>query len=103
MGISDRLPSSSYYDKHYRQTASLIRARQPYLVRNIFTGLGLFAFSIGVYSWTIHAVAQDDFSDVSVPDAPPQAAHTPHVGYNRAASEGGLNERKEATVDRAKV
>ena len=42
------LPRSTYYDKHYRQTAALIRARQPYLVRNIFTGFGIFAFVIGV-------------------------------------------------------
>ncbi|KAL9100604.1 MAG: hypothetical protein Q9163_004041 [Psora crenata] len=98
MAISDRLPRSSYYDKHYRQTAALIRARQPYLVRNIFTGLGLFAFTIGVYSWTINAVAQDDFSDIVVPDAPPQAARTPHVGHDKAATEEMLNDRKEAAV-----
>ncbi|KAL9638891.1 MAG: hypothetical protein Q9164_001265 [Protoblastenia rupestris] len=102
MGITDRLPRSTYYDKHYRQTAALIRARQPYLIRNIFTGLGLTVFTISVYAWTIHAVAQDDFSDIPIPDALPQAAHTPHVGFDRAASEQGLNERKEAAVERAK-
>ena len=42
------LPRSTYYDKHYRQTAALIRARQPYLVKNIFTGLSIFAFTIAV-------------------------------------------------------
>ena len=45
---TDRLPRSTYYDKHYRQTAALIRARQPYLIRNIFTGLGLTVFTISV-------------------------------------------------------
>ena len=45
---TDRLPSSTYYDKNYRQTAALIRARRQYLVRNIFTGIGLFGFAIGV-------------------------------------------------------
>ena len=45
MGI---VPRSTYYDKHYRQTAALIRARQQYLVKNIFTGLALCTFIIGV-------------------------------------------------------
>ena len=64
---SDRLPRSSYYDKHYRQTASLIRARQPYLVKNIFTGLGLLAFTVGVceclfiyYDASLHLAAKED-------------------------------------------
>lgn len=43
-----RIPRSSYYDKHYRQSAALIRARQPYLVRNIVTGTAIFAFAISV-------------------------------------------------------
>lgn len=42
------IPRSSYYTKDYRQTAALIRARQPYLVKNIFTGLGIASFAIGV-------------------------------------------------------
>jgi len=67
------LPRSSYYDKHYRQSAALIRARRPYLVRNIITGTGIFAFTVGVYAFTIRAVAQDEFEDVRVPDEPVQA------------------------------
>lgn len=47
------IPKSSYYDKHYRQTAALIRARQPYLVKNIFTGIGLFSFVIAVCEFGI--------------------------------------------------
>ncbi|KAF8854463.1 hypothetical protein BDZ45DRAFT_805787 [Acephala macrosclerotiorum] len=76
------LPRSSYYDKHYKQSAALIRARRPYLVRNSLTGLGLFAFCIGVYSWTIKAVSQDEFEDVKVPDAPIQA---PQAGASTMA------------------
>ncbi|KAE8442675.1 hypothetical protein EG329_002973 [Mollisiaceae sp. DMI_Dod_QoI] len=77
------LPRSSYYDKHYKQSAALIRARRPYLVRNSLTGLGLFAFCIGVYSWTITAVSQDEFEDVKVPEAPAQA---PQAGASTMAS-----------------
>ncbi|MCJ1388069.1 hypothetical protein MMC18_000913 [Xylographa bjoerkii] len=80
------IPRSSYYDKNYRQTAALIRARQPYLIRNIVTGTAIFGFAIGVYAFTIKAVAQDDFSDVQIPDAPSQPPHTPNAGVERAVS-----------------
>ncbi|KAH8674743.1 hypothetical protein BGZ60DRAFT_404722 [Tricladium varicosporioides] len=66
------LPRSSYYDKHYKQSAALIRARRPYLVKNTLTGLGIFAFCMGVYTFTIRAVSQDEFEDVQVPDAAQQ-------------------------------
>ncbi|RKF53764.1 Cytochrome c oxidase assembly factor 3, mitochondrial [Golovinomyces cichoracearum] len=64
------IPKSSYYDKNYRQTPALIRARRPYLVKNALTGLSIFIFVTGVYSWTINAVSQDEFEDVKVPSAP---------------------------------
>jgi len=67
------IPRSSYYDKNYRQSAALIRARRPYLVKNALTGVGIFAFCIGVYAFTINAVSQDEFEDVQVPDAPAQS------------------------------
>ncbi|MCJ1337580.1 hypothetical protein MMC09_002862 [Bachmanniomyces sp. S44760] len=80
------IPRSSYYDKEYRQTAALIRARQPYLIRNIISGTALFAFTIGVYAFTINAVAQDDFEDVQIPDAPAQPPHTPNAGVEKSVS-----------------
>lgn len=95
-----RIPKSSYYDAHYKQSAALIRARRPYLIRNTLTGLGLFGFCIGVCkdsadqrgmavlmvladSFTIRAVSQDDFDDVIVPDAP---AQSPRAGASTMAS-----------------
>ncbi len=42
------MPRSTYYDKHYKMTSAMIRARQQYLVKNIFTGIALGAFVIGV-------------------------------------------------------
>jgi len=71
------LPKSSYYDKNYYQTAALIRARRPYLIKNAITGLSLFAFTAAVYTWTIRAVSQDEFEDVQVPKGPVQ---TPGAG-----------------------
>jgi len=81
------IPKSTYYDARYRQTAALIRARQPYLIKNIITGVSLFAFTIGVYSFTFYAVGQDDFSDVKVPDAPRLPAHAPMASMVKAAGE----------------
>lgn len=43
-----RIPQASYYDNQNRPTAALYRARQPYLVRNALTGIGIFAFVAGV-------------------------------------------------------
>jgi hypothetical protein len=42
------MPQSSYYDQQNRPTAALYRARQPYLIRNIFTGMVLLGFVGGV-------------------------------------------------------
>ncbi|KAL8730626.1 MAG: hypothetical protein Q9166_003939 [cf. Caloplaca sp. 2 TL-2023] len=81
MGILKR---SSYYTRDHRQAAALIRARQPYLVKNIFTGIALSALVISIYAYTIKAVSQDDFTDVQIPDAPEQPPHTPHTGIARA-------------------
>ncbi|EKG22269.1 hypothetical protein MPH_00448 [Macrophomina phaseolina MS6] len=69
------IPRSSYYDKHYRQSPALIRARQPYLVKNLVTGAAIFSFAIGVYAFTIRAVSQDEFEDVKVPDKPARPPH----------------------------
>ena len=42
------MPRSTYYDKHYKMTSAMIRARQQYLVKNIFTGAALAVFVLGV-------------------------------------------------------
>ncbi|KAL7270747.1 hypothetical protein RUND412_006536 [Rhizina undulata] len=66
------VPRSSYYESDYRQGQSLIRARRPYVVKNALTGLAIVGFTLSVYLYTIRAVAQDDFEDVPIPDAPVQ-------------------------------
>ena len=40
--------SSSYYDQNARAAAALLRARQPYLIKNLLVGGSLFAMSIGI-------------------------------------------------------
>ncbi|KAK7745425.1 hypothetical protein SLS53_002923 [Cytospora paraplurivora] len=61
---------AGYYTRNSGQSASLIRARRPYLVKNAITGLGVAGIAIGVYIYTLRAVGQDDFEDVKVPDVP---------------------------------
>ncbi|KAL8632122.1 hypothetical protein Q9189_002146 [Teloschistes chrysophthalmus] len=72
--------SNSYWTKDNRMGPALIRARKPFMIKNIVTGIGIASFVIGVYAFTIKAVAQDDFSDVQIPDVPEQPPHTPHTG-----------------------
>ncbi|OCK80983.1 hypothetical protein K432DRAFT_404240 [Lepidopterella palustris CBS 459.81] len=78
------LPRSSYYDKNYRQSPALIRARQPYLIKNALTGIAIFGFAISVYAFTIKAVSQDEFEDVKVPDKPIQPTRAPNTTANQA-------------------
>ncbi|KAG8530782.1 uncharacterized protein KY384_004139 [Bacidia gigantensis] len=54
-------------------------------------------------SYTIWVIGQDDFSDVQIPDAPAQPPQTPNTGVQRAASEDGLKERQEATMERSRI
>ncbi|KAI0484896.1 hypothetical protein GGR56DRAFT_48967 [Xylariaceae sp. FL0804] len=62
--------NSTYWDQRNHQTAALIRARRPYLFKNAVTGISLFAMTVGIYFYTIHAIGQDEFTDVKVPPAP---------------------------------
>ncbi|KAI0111444.1 hypothetical protein F4814DRAFT_450122 [Daldinia grandis] len=64
--------SSSYYDRRFRQSPALIRARRPYLFKNAVVGSVVAAFAIGVYAYTINVIGQDEFEDVKVPNAPSQ-------------------------------
>jgi len=42
----------------------LKRARQPFLFKNIATGVILSTFVLGVYTYSIRAVKQDEFDDI---------------------------------------
>jgi cytochrome c oxidase assembly factor 3 len=46
---------------------TLKRARAGYSARNIVTGTTLVGFAAGVFSYSIHSVKQEDFSDVPAP------------------------------------
>ncbi|CAI7674304.1 unnamed protein product [Penicillium pancosmium] len=66
--------NSTYYGKDYRAGAALLRARRPFLVKNALTGFGLFAFTIGVCTYSLIGIAfHFQFSALSYnPDVPAQ-------------------------------
>ncbi|KAK4540032.1 hypothetical protein LTR36_009848 [Oleoguttula mirabilis] len=80
-----RIPQSSYYDQRNRPGAALYRARQPYLIRNSITGVCIIGFVAAVYTYTIKAIGQDDFSDIPIPDAPSAPGHAPHMSTVKSA------------------
>lgn len=49
-------------------TAAAIRARRPFLARNLMLGAGLASFAGFCYWWTYRALTPDDFGDVPVPE-----------------------------------
>ena len=67
----------------------LQRARRPFLVRNILTGLATSVFVVGVWAYSISAVKQDVFDDV---DAEARALSP----ATRAATES-VEDRERAT------
>lgn len=105
-------PRSSYYTRDYLASPALLRARRPYLLRNTLTGFGIFTFVIGVYAYTIKAVAQDEFSDVVVPDTPREQAQGgarggvgigATVGQGLSARETGSGAAAAAGMDPRRV
>ncbi|EAT88285.1 cytochrome c oxidase assembly factor 3 [Parastagonospora nodorum] len=61
---------STYYDERMRASPALLRARAPYLVKNTITGFAICSLVIGIYTYTINAISQDEFEDVIVPEEP---------------------------------
>jgi cytochrome c oxidase assembly factor 3 len=45
-------------------SAGLIRAREPYRVKNMLTGLAIGSFVVGIWLYSMSAVKQDNFADV---------------------------------------
>ncbi|KAI4946881.1 hypothetical protein J4E91_007053 [Alternaria rosae] len=53
-----------------RASPALLRTRAPYLIKNTITGFAICTLVIGIYTYTINAISQDEFEDVIVPDKP---------------------------------
>ncbi|KAK3208869.1 hypothetical protein GRF29_77g2254620, partial [Pseudopithomyces chartarum] len=61
---------STYYDAQMKASPALLRARAPYLIKNTITGFAICTLVIGIYTYTINVISQDEFEDVVVPDEP---------------------------------
>ncbi|KAJ3812031.1 hypothetical protein F5876DRAFT_38357 [Lentinula aff. lateritia] len=62
--VDPRLAAKTWRPKSGSMSPGLKRARAPFLVRNTLTGVLLGAFAVGVYTYSIRAVRQDDFADI---------------------------------------
>ncbi|KAF8897872.1 hypothetical protein BD779DRAFT_1465954 [Infundibulicybe gibba] len=62
--IDRKTVNTSYRPKSGLMSPGLKRAREPYRVRNALTGLGLAAFAVGIWAYSISAVKQDVFDDI---------------------------------------
>ena len=68
MSIRDSATRASYHPKGYGVSEGLARARRPFRTRNALTGSVIALFAFSVYTYSISAVKQDDFSDLPAPD-----------------------------------
>ncbi|KAI0797128.1 hypothetical protein C8Q75DRAFT_710727 [Abortiporus biennis] len=62
--VSRKDVNQSYRPKSWEMSPGLQRARAPFRFRNALTGIILASFAIGVWAYSLSAVAQDDFSDI---------------------------------------
>ncbi|KAI6135129.1 hypothetical protein EDD17DRAFT_1756712 [Pisolithus thermaeus] len=62
--VSPKAVKESYRPRSYRMSPGLLRAREPFRVKNAITGLILAGLGAGVWAYSIRAVKQEDFSDV---------------------------------------
>lgn len=62
------LRDNGYYDKTtYRMSPAMMRARQPYVVRNLVGLVLVSAVPISIYLYTYSFLQQDDFADIPIP------------------------------------
>ncbi|KAH9879093.1 hypothetical protein J1614_002528, partial [Plenodomus biglobosus] len=78
---------STYYDDRMRASPALLRARAPYLIKNTITGFAICTLVIGIYTYTIKAISQDEFEDVVVPEVPAQRSLQQPLGTMQAVQE----------------
>lgn len=60
----DRRTAAKSYRPAGHMSAGLMRAREPYRMKNAVTGLAIGSFIVGVWLYSMSAVKQDNFDDV---------------------------------------
>ena len=81
----------------------LLRAREPYRVKNAITGIALGAFAVGIWAYSLSAVRQDVFDDVDEEARAMQRAGTKPVGtieegQHKISDTPGMSASAAATV-----
>ncbi|OUT22333.1 hypothetical protein CAS74_002049 [Pichia kudriavzevii] len=62
------MSNKGYYEPHtYRMSPAMLRARQPYFVKNMIGLAVLVAIPVGIYMYTYNFLNQDDFDDIPIP------------------------------------
>lgn len=61
---ADRKSAARSYRPSGYMSRGLLRAREPYRVKNAMTGLAISSFAVGVWLYSMRAVKQDNFDDV---------------------------------------
>ncbi|KAH9060947.1 hypothetical protein EDB87DRAFT_1612957 [Lactarius vividus] len=61
--VNRKTAARSYRPSGY-MSRGLLRAREPYRVKNAITGLAISSFAVGVWLYSMRAVKQDNFDDV---------------------------------------
>lgn len=60
----DRNVAARTYRPSGYMSSGLMRAREPYRIKNTLTGLAIGSFVVGVWLYSMSAVKQDNFDDV---------------------------------------
>lgn len=82
-----RIPHPQCFTPPFHSLPSVISSIQAILITLEHKCLNEVAIAnSNADAYTIHAVSQDDFSDVPMPDAPPQPAQAPNTGVVKAVS-----------------
>ncbi|KIM46572.1 hypothetical protein M413DRAFT_441659 [Hebeloma cylindrosporum] len=99
--IDRKEAQKSYRPKAGTMSPGLKRAREPYRVKNAIVGLGLGAFAVGVWAYSISAVKQDVFDDVDEEvealASSPDAANSPSNHVISSGGGGGVLHKQETS------
>ncbi|KAF8622103.1 hypothetical protein AX15_007240 [Amanita polypyramis BW_CC] len=62
--LDPKSAAASYRPRPGTMSPGLLRAREPYRIRNAVTGLALGGFAVAIWAYSISAVKQDVFDDI---------------------------------------
>lgn len=83
------LNNKGYYQQHtYRMSPAMLRARQPYFVKNMIGLAVLLAVPFGIYTYTFNFLNQDEFDDIPIPPLDDKTIHQLQQEYEAEKKSG---------------